>query len=156
MSYPCRIAVLALVLGVALLATSCRPSNSGSGVEPTGAAIGSGPPPLPESSPPPLPTLVPITPAAGQRERKAQWRLAGKSDDGRRLLVDVAIGGPPCDTVTGVDVAETETSVTVTVYAGRLRSADCPNGTAGSLATARVEAKLTRPLADRKLLGGAT
>ncbi|HST83638.1 MAG TPA: hypothetical protein VLL08_18040 [Kineosporiaceae bacterium] len=156
MSYPYRIAVLAAVLGAALLATSCGPSNPDPGVEPTGAAVGSGPPPLPETSPPPLPTLVPITPAPGRREREAQWRLASQSDDGRRLLVDVAIGGPPCDTVTGVDVKETETSVTVTVYAGRLKSADCPSGTAGSLATAKVEAKLTRPLADRKLLGGAS
>jgi len=55
-----------------------------------------------------------------------------------------------------VDVAETETSVTVTIHAGRLASANCPNGAAGSLATARVQAKLTRPLADRKLLGGAS
>ena len=142
MSYPYRIAVLAVVLGVALLATSCGSSNPGSGVNPTGGTIDGGPPPLPQTSPPPIPTLVPITPAPGRRERVAKWRLADRSDDGRRLLVDVAIGGPPCDTVT--------------VYAGRLASADCPNGTAGSLATARVEAKLTRPLADRELLGGAS
>jgi hypothetical protein len=85
----------------------------------------------------------------------AQWHLASQSDDGRRLLVDVAIGGPPCDTVTGVDVSETTTTVTVTVYAGRLTSADCPAGSVGSLATARVEAVLSRPLADRELRGAA-
>src|SRR5689334_14996805 len=67
MSYPYRIAVLAAVLGVALLATSCGSAKPDPGVEPTGAAVGSGPPPLPETSPPPLPTLVPITPAPGRR-----------------------------------------------------------------------------------------
>ena len=162
MSYPGRIAVLAAMLGIALLATACGSPTSdgttGDGIDIPPSRAGtadSGPPPLPEVSPPLTPELVPITPAPGRRERVARWQLAGQSDDGRRLLLDVAVGGPPCDSVTGVEVVETGTSVTVTVSAGRLNSADCPAGSAGSLATARVEAKLTRPLADRELLGGA-
>jgi hypothetical protein len=160
----------AVVLAVAILATGCGSQSSGGNpgsgaasgtpmndVQPSaGSATGNGPPSLPPSGPPPTPALQPISPAPGLRERVARWHLAGQTDGGRRLLVDVAIGGPPCDTVTGVDVAETGTTVTVTVHAGRLTSADCPSGAAGSLATARVEARLARPLGDRELLGGAT
>jgi hypothetical protein len=165
----------AVILALAILATGCGAQSVGAGgvssdgtpVPGGGADIppssgsassgadGSGPPAFPASSPPPTGALTPITPAAGRRERVAQWRLAGQTDDGRRLRLDVSIGGPPCDTVTGLDVAETATTVTVTVHAGRLSSAVCPSGSAGSLATARLEAHLTHPLGTRTLLGSA-
>ena len=166
MMHPDRIVVLAQLLGVGLLAavaaTGCGAASSGSGpggggneIPPSVAqSAQSGPPPLPGSSPPSIPSLVPITPAPGQRERVAQWHLAGQSDGGRRLLIDVAIGGPPCDAVTGLDVTETGTTVKVTVHAGRLVSADCPAGSTGALATARVVATLDQPLGNRDLLGG--
>ena len=159
----------AVLLAITILATGCGSQSSGgnpvgSGGTPTsgggadippsaGGATGSGPPPFPASSPPPTGDLQPISVAPGRRERVAQWRLAEKTDGDRRLLLDVAIGGPPCDTVTGVDIAETSTTVTVTVHAGRLKSAACPSGSAGSLATARVEVRLAHPLGDRSLLG---
>jgi hypothetical protein len=163
MSNPHRTVVLAVVLGIVLPVAGCAASTGGSAgsggateISPsTAGPADSGPPPLPDSSPPSTPALVPITPQPGERERVAQWRLADRSDD-RRLLLDVTVGGPPCDTVTGVDIAETGTTVTVTVHAGRLTSADCPPGVAGALATARVAAQLARPLGDRELLGGAS
>jgi len=166
MLYPYRIVVPMVFLGVGLLAVAmagCGSPSSGStpgggrGSEIPPSVAGStesGPPPLPGSSPPPTPTLVPITPAPGSRDRVAQWHLAGQSDGGRRLLIDVAIGGPPCDTVTGLDVTETGTTVKVTVHAGRLVSADCPAGATGALATARLVATLDQPLGNRDLLGG--
>jgi len=159
MSYPLRIVTLTMVLGVAILVTSCGTSSSGDSgsfdVSPSaGGGTESGPPPLPESSPPPTVSLVPITPAPGRRERVAQWHLVRQSGGGRLLLIDVAIGGPPCDAVTGIDIAETATTVKLTVHAGRLTSADCPSGAVGSLATARMEARLARPLGKRELLGG--
>ena len=101
------------------------------------------------------PSLVPITPAPGRQERVARWQLVEQADGGRRLLHDVQIGGPPCDTVTGIDVSESGTAVTVTVHAGRLAKADCPSGVTGALATARIEAQLKEPLGERELLGGA-
>jgi len=157
--YPHRIVLTAVALGIALLATGCAASagadpGDGSDIPPTSGPAGSGPPPLPDSSPPPTPELVPITPVPGHHDRVAAWRPAGQSDGGRRLLLDVTIGGPPCDAVTGVDVTETGTAVTVTVHAGRLPSADCPSGVSAALATARVAAQLARPLGDRHLLGG--
>jgi hypothetical protein len=161
-----------VALAVAILATGCGSQSQPAGgnavssdgatgppltgaavdVPPSGSATG-GPPSRPAGDPPPTPALQPISPAPGLRERVASWHLAGQLDGGRRLLVDVAIGGPPCDTVTGVDVDESTTTVRVTVHAGRLTSAVCPSGVAGSLATARVEARLHRPLGERKLLG---
>ena len=113
-----------------------------------------GPPPLPDSNPPATPSLIPITVAPGRRERVAEWHLVGQSDGGRRLLLDVTIGGPPCDTVTGLDIAESATTITITVHAGRLTSTDCPAGATAALATARLEARLAQPLGSRNLLGG--
>ena len=158
MSYSWRIAVVAAVLAAVSLTAGCGSVSAGDGgsdVPFTDGGADSGPLPLPESSPPATPSLAPITPAPGRQERVTRWELAGQADGGHRLLIDVQIGGPPCDTVTGVDVSETATTVTVTVQAGRLASADCPPGVAGSLATARVEARLREPLGERKLLGGA-
>jgi hypothetical protein len=161
MSYPHRLLTLAAVLGVVALTAACASSSgraggdNGTDIPPTWAGTAdSGPAPLTDDTPPATASPAPVTPATGRRERVARWQLADRSD-GRRLLVDVQVGGPPCDTVTGVDVAETATSVTVTVHAGRLPSADCPEGVTGALATARVEATLERPLGDRQLLGGS-
>jgi len=42
-----------------------------------------------------------------RRAGRRRWTLAGGADGGGTLLLDVAVGGPPCDTVTAVDVMET-------------------------------------------------
>jgi hypothetical protein len=127
---------------------------SGGVIPPTGGATG-GPPPLPDVSAPAPPSLTPVTPAAGTRERTVRWRLAGRGDGDRWLLVDVAIGGPPCDAVTGVDVVESADTVTVTVYAGATTPESCARGMPARVGTARVRVALGRPLGSRALVDGA-
>ena len=122
-------------------------------VAPTGGATG-GPPPLPGPSPPDLPSLTPTTPVPGSRDRKARWTLAGRSPDDRVLLLDVTVGGPPCDAVTGVDVEESAGAVTITVYAGATAAAFCTRGVPAVIGTVRVQVRLAAPLASRALTEG--
>lgn len=152
MRRPVMLIVLALVAVVAACANGAGPPGTPS-VPPTGHGSGNGsggPPPLPEVSPPATPALTPIDPVAGTRDRTVRWRLAGPADDGRVLLLDVAIGGPPCDAVTGVDVRESATEIKIIVYAGKTRSASCPPGVPAILGTTRVRAVLAQPLGSRK------
>jgi hypothetical protein len=123
-------------------------------VPPTGPASG-GPPPLTTGSAPALPPLTPISPVAGTRARTVPWTFAGQADDGRQLMFDVAIGGPPCDAVTAVDVVEESGSVTVTVHAGVVTGGNCTGGVPAIIGTVRVVARLTQPLGARTLVDGA-
>jgi hypothetical protein len=91
-----------------------------------------------------------------QRARAARWTLAGSADGGGALLLDVAVGGPPCDAVTAVDVMETAERVTVSVYAGATASASCGPGVPAMVGTVRVPAHLSGPLGARTLVDGAT
>jgi hypothetical protein len=123
-------------------------------VPPTGPASG-GPPPLTVGSAPAMPPLTPTGPVAGTRARAVPWTPAGRSDDGRLLMLDVAVGGPPCDAVTAVDVVEASGSVTVTVHAGVVTGADCTGGIPAIIGTVRVAARLAQPLGTRTLVDGA-
>src|SRR5262249_19780283 len=124
-------------------------------VPPDTAAPWDGPPPLPEASPPATPSLVPVAPVPGTRARAVRWTLAGSADGGGTLLLDVAVGGPPCDAVTAVDVMETARRVTVSVYAGATASASCGPGVPAMVGTVRVPAHLSGPLGSRALVDGA-
>ena len=147
------IGALAIALCLGACATGARPG--GVTVPPdTGAASG-GPPPLPEVSAPAPPSLVPVAPVPGARARAVRWTLAGSADGGGTLLLDVAVGGPPCDAVTAVDVMETAQRVTVSVYAGVTASASCGPGVPAMVGTVRVPAHLNRPLGSRTLVDGA-
>ena len=150
------IGALAIALCLGACATGVRPG--GVTVPPdTGAASG-GPPPLPEVSTPAPPSLVPVAPVPGTRARAVRWTLAGSADGGGTLLLDVAVGGPPCDAVTAVDVMETALRVTVSVYAGAATSAtsaSCGPGVPAMVGTVRVPARLSGPLGPRTLVDGA-
>lgn len=86
-------------------------------------------------------------------EREVPWRLL--EADGRTLRLEVEVGGPPCDAVTGVDVNERPDTVMITVRAGSQRGAHCGPGTAAVLGTFRVAAELREPLGARTLRDGA-
>jgi hypothetical protein len=91
-----------------------------------------------------------VTPVAGAKARAATWKLAG-GGQGRVLDLDVTVGGPPCDAVTGVDVRESPTTVAVTVYAGPIPTADC-RGVPAITGTVRVRVTLGEPLGSRRLI----
>lgn len=139
--------VLALLL-LALGGCAHAPSPGSPMPPPTGAA--SGPPALPDASTPAQPAPSPMPTVAGSRGRAVHWRLAGTSDGGRLLLLDASVGGPPCDLVTAIDVAESATAVRITVYAGVPSGASCGPPRA-MLGVERVSAHLSRPLAGREV-----
>ena len=80
------------------------------------------------------------------------WRVAGASPGSRSLLLDVEIGGPPCDVVTAVDVVETTDEVRITVHAGRQAGARCGHGVPAILGTVRVAAHLHDALGSRRVV----
>ena len=79
---------------------------------------------------------------------QAEVRLTQVDHD---LIVEVQIGGPPCDTITAADVDEAPTQVTVTLWAGRVTGATCTDIPA-MVGTARVRVPLVEPLGDRTLV----
>ena len=102
--------------------------------------------PLPSG---PEPTV--IDPVAGARERTLAFRFI--STIGNDVVVEVQIGGPPCDTVTAADVMESPTQVLVTIWAGRTPAADC-TGVPALLGTAWVRVPLSEPLGNRTHTAG--
>ena len=153
------IMTVAVVLTVA--AAGCTASGTGQpggpspahSVAPSGGAT-DGPPPLPDVTRPAPPPRALTTPVAGGRDRTARWTWVGQADGGRVLLLDVTVGGPPCDAVTAIDVAEGPRSVRITVYAGVASSAACPSGVPALVGTVRVPARLAAPVGSRTVLGG--
>jgi hypothetical protein len=79
------------------------------------------------------------------------WRLVDEVP-GPALLIEVQIGGPPCDEITGVDVEEALEAVDVRVWAGRTSDASCGN-TPAALATARLRVATKRPIGGRTVRG---
>ena len=120
-------------------------------------APGQSAPPRPPSQGPaptagPTPSFSPgeVTPVAGQRERRAPWRLV-ETGPGPAVVVEVEAGGPPCDVVTHLDVDESPSAVRLSVWAGREPGAACV-GLPALLGTFRVRVPLAEPLGTRPLV----
>lgn len=128
--------------------TPDSPGRSGVKVSP---ATGATPQALPDRTTPTLPAPSPITPVPGTRDRTADWKVAGSTSDGKVLLLDVTVGGPPCDAVTAIDTTETPNTVTIKVYAGKPAGATCDNGTPAKTGTVRATVTLDAPLGTRKV-----
>jgi hypothetical protein len=111
------------------------------------------PPPMPDSTTVPAPGLTPVDLLPGTHARVAAWKLAGR-EGARTLLLDVQVGGAPCDAVTDVDVRENAGSVVITVHAGVVAFEGCGAGVPARLGVVRVRAHLDKPLGARRLLGG--
>jgi hypothetical protein len=73
---------------------------------------------LPEPPGAGIPTPTLSDPVPGKRLRQIPWRLVSADPGTQTVVVETVVGGIPCDRVTGVDVAETAASVTITVWAG--------------------------------------
>ncbi len=110
------------------------------------------PVPMREQGRRPGPEPPTIAVVAGAREREVAWRLVRSSR--RSLLVEVQVGGPPCDAVTGALADESSPhEVRLSLWAGRVagvEAGDCTDIPA-TLGVARVEIELARPLGDRSL-----
>lgn len=132
------------------------------------AACGEGPPYGDRSAPPSAPSVPPaeptglepvpqptpgfVEPVTGRRERRVTWRLVDAAP-GPSVVVEVEVGGPPCDVVTDVAVTESGEAVELTVWAGRTPGARCA-GVPALLGTARLRVPLEEPLGSRDLRRG--
>ena len=149
-------ASLAVLVTVLLLATACGSTGARSG--PYGGDDRAAPPVPPSQQPVPTadPTSVPVPapgvvrPVAGERERRVAWRLV-RALPGPAMLVEVQVGGAPCDLITGVDVTESDRAVRLVVWAGRELGARCA-GLPAVLGTVRLRVPLGEPLGIRVLV----
>jgi hypothetical protein len=110
--------------------------------------------PQPPVSTTPGPNEVVPEPALGLVA--VRWQRAEPVRDSRELLVHGTLqGGPPCAVLSRVDLAETTTTVTVTVWVGRRPGAVC-DGPQPDLGYPYVtRARLKAPLGGRELHDGA-
>lgn len=154
-----RAAVAVVWAGALLLLSACAAGPGGSG---GGGPAGSVPPIAPTVSPVPLPsgagpeglpTPTVIDPVVGARERRLAWTLVRSG--GAELVVQALVGGPPCDAVTGVEVAESASTVAVTVWAGRVPGAvGCDGPQPAMVGIFWVRVPLSAPLGSRAVVAG--
>jgi len=128
---------------------------------PSGGVLPAPPPgapaPLPEPPGSGNPTPSVSDPVAGQRHRQVAWRLVAADPAARRVVVEAVVGGIPCDRVTGVEAAETASTVTVTVWAGPEVGATGCDGPQPALAQiVWVAVPLADVLGSRTLLSSST
>jgi hypothetical protein len=112
------------------------------------------------SGPQPLVSMTPganeVLPEPALGLVAVRWQRAEPVGDSRELLVYGTLrGGPPCSVLSRVDLAETTTTVTVTVWVGRRPGAVCegPQPDLGYPYVTRV--RLEAPLDGRELRDGA-
>lgn len=124
-----------------------------SGLPSTPGAASAGPTAAQEDPPEvsvivPDPTVVGLVPLP--------WQSAtADPEDGRRIVVDFALTGGPCQVLGGVDLVETPADVTITLRAGAVPGQDC-SGPRPSIATsAETVVILDAPLGGRSVRDGA-
>lgn len=143
----------ALILATLLAGACGGPAGTGGG----GGSGGDVPPrpptrlptPAPDAEPVPTPDPGLISPVTGERERRVRWRFV-RAAAGPAVVVEVQVGGAPCDVVTGLDVTESTHAVVLTVWAGREPGARC-EGVPALLGTYQLRVPLTEPLGTRTL-----
>lgn len=142
----------ALLVGVVCLAAA------GCGETPTG--VPPAPPTAPDgegqasATPPALPPLPTLAAVPGTRVHRATWRVLAEQDPAAdQVVVEVDVGGPPCDVVTGLEVNETNETVVLTVWAGAEegREQDCDTAPL-TLGTHALVVPLGGPLAERVVI----
>lgn len=145
----------AVPLGAMLLLTVAACGSSGAGGSDPGQQRSVSPTPpaqspsvAPSTPPPSMPEPALISPLDGQQERRLDWEVVDAT--GPEVIVEVQMGGPPCDVVTGLDVTEDPDEVTLTIWAGRETGADCA-GFPATVGTYRVAVPLDEPLGTRTL-----
>src|SRR4051794_32497340 len=153
---PCALALMTVVLLAPACGTAPEPnSNSrgrGGGAPPATPARAPAPPAVPDPDLTPTPGL--IEPVAGKRDRVLPWRVVGPAD-GPAAMVEVQLGGSPCDVVTGMDVKESADAVRLTLWAGPESGARC-QGVPALLGTFHVRVPLAAPLGNRHLKPSAS
>lgn len=144
-------------LGVAAVVVALGSSGDAQG----GGAPPSQPPTAPRTVQPSadLPPSMRPNPASPEpavglrRQRFARVTSDAKS---RRLQIQTTFsGGPPCTVLGRVDVEETDSAVTVTLWVGRRRGARCDGPRSAVGYPVVVSVRLRTPLGERPVRDGA-
>ncbi|WP_061300457.1 hypothetical protein [Herbidospora cretacea] len=138
--------VIAAMFTTVIMASAC---GNGDAVD-SGSPIGPDQPAAPPASATPSgPTLV--QPKGGTVEpRKVPWTRATPAGDG--VMISWSSGVEPCYTLDRVDVKETDTEVTVTLWEGTTD----PEAACIQIAIEKETfVKLAKPLAGREVVDGA-
>jgi hypothetical protein len=119
----------------------------------SGGMVSSGPltPPTGAPDQPNLITPEPVRDA----HKQAFTRAAGVPGEAVVRIEGLLPTGPPCNVVGRVDVSETDTAVTVTVWAGPRPDADCDGPQIAVDYPFAVDARLKQPLGSRAVIDGA-
>lgn len=115
---------------------------------------GGGPAPMSDPSNIQIPTPSVGSVVPGQRERPVVPRLIRA--EGSDLILEIVTGMPPCQAVTGMDVVETSTTVTVTGWVGRTPGATGCDGPQPAIAAIQwIRVSLAAPLGTRSFDAGS-
>ncbi|HEY5820466.1 MAG TPA: hypothetical protein VIT20_00730 [Propionibacteriaceae bacterium] len=149
--------VVPTLLLVAALAACSGPSNASPAAptsDPTGV-VSSGPMPAP-TGPAPTPGTNSISPEPAVDLRKERWTEASPVTDSALVRVQGNLtGGPPCAVIGKVDVSETASDVTITVWVGRRADADCSGPQPDLGYPYAMDVALDEPLGQRTVRDGA-
>lgn len=138
------------IVGATLLVAGCATSQAATLTTPTPAnsADSMRPVALPAWAADTIDEPVPLATAQGA-DTSLAWQLVSTSDDGRDIQVIYVAGDGYCTTFAGFDVAETDTSVTLTATATtdttQTACADMATDGAGTI-------RLAKPLGARQLI----
>ncbi|MGC3955331.1 MAG: hypothetical protein QM804_13980 [Propionicimonas sp.] len=98
----------------------------------------------------------PVTPEPiRDAHKQAFTRATGVPDQAVMRIEGLLRTGPPCNVVGRIDVTETDTAVTVTVWAGRRPDASCDGPQTTVDYPFVVDVPLKQPLASRAVIDGA-
>jgi hypothetical protein len=131
---------------------SAEPGGAPSG-PPSSGPVSSGPiSPGPPASPgPPL-----IMPTPAENIRPVRWNRVEAVPGGNDVLVHGTMTpGPPCAVLAKIDVRETTSTVTITVWVGQQPGADCTGPQPQVAMPFVTRVRLSSPLAQRRAVDGA-
>jgi hypothetical protein len=143
-------------VAVALTVASCARHSSGDRGAPPAAPPS--PPPAGRGGGDPPPSARPNEVAVERAVdlRPAPWARAERVPGERRVRVHATLsGGPPCAVLGRVDVDETATAVSVTLWVGRRPTASCGGPQPAIGFPIVVTVNLRSPLGQRSLRDGA-
>lgn len=142
------------LLPVALITlAACTPGGAATPAGPSTGVVSSGPL-APPSEAPTSPN--PVTPQPIKDGHKQPFTKAVAVPGGDTVRVEgLLVGGPPCNVIGHADVSETTSQVTITLWAGPHRDAQCDGPQPVIEFPFVLEVQLDQPLGGRSIIDGA-
>jgi hypothetical protein len=146
-----------LTIGALTLLAACAGAdgNQSNPQAPASGVVSSGPIPMPSGSPAePTPNLVSPRPADNLRPQR--WANAQVGAGASQVLIHGTLaGGPPCTVLGRIQLAETQDSVTITLWVGSQKDAMCDEPQPDLGYSFVTQVTLRAPLGSRKIIDGA-